>query len=93
MSEELAKVTTALAEVQGDYREQVIFPNGYGVSIIRNQYSYGGKSGLFEVAVLDSDGELCGPTPVMEDVEGWLDVQSVLRIMQKVADLPAAIEA
>ena len=33
------------------------YTNGYGVSIISNEYSYGGRDGLFEVAILKGDEE------------------------------------
>lgn len=33
----------------------VAFKNGYGASIISNPYSYGGKEGLIEVALLKLD--------------------------------------
>lgn len=47
------------------------FPNGYGASVIRNQYSYGGPEGFFELAVF-LGGELCYTTPITNDVLGWL---------------------
>ena len=34
------------------------FDNGFGVSVVSHTFSYGGKDGLFEVAVLDKDGKL-----------------------------------
>lgn len=71
------------------FREVVVFPNGRGVSIIRHQYSYGGKAGLFEVAVLDSKGEIDYSTPVCGDVLGWQTVDEVLDAMKRVHDLPA----
>jgi hypothetical protein len=37
---------------------RMIFDNGYGVSVVSHTYSYGGKDGLFEVAVLGKDGDL-----------------------------------
>lgn len=89
-SQELAKIATALAEVKGDHREKVVFPNGHGVSIIRNEYSYGGRSGLFEVAVLGSDGQLDYSTAVTDDVIGHLNIEGVLDVMKQVADLPTA---
>jgi hypothetical protein len=87
---DLAKLATALEAVKGDHSEKIQFPNGHGVSIIRNEWSYGHTAGKFEVAVLDADGDLDYSTPVTDDVVGWLDVQGVLDVMQQVAALPAA---
>lgn len=41
------------------FGDQVVlqFGNGYGASIIRGPYTYGGRDGLFEVAVLEFDIE------------------------------------
>lgn len=86
---ELGKVRAALSTT-GDHMERVTFPNGRGVSIIRHEYSYGGRNGLFEVAVLDSTGEIDYSTPVTGDVLGWQTVEEVLTAMKAVADLPAA---
>lgn len=84
---ELANITAAL-EAAGDHSEKVMFPNGHGVSIVRNRMSYGNKAGMFEVAVLDADEELDYSTPVTDDVIGWLDVAGVLDVMKQVANLP-----
>lgn len=62
------------------------FPNGYGVSVIRNQYSYGGPSGLYELAVLHND-ELCYTTPITDDVIGHLTPERVEEIMLEVSRL------
>lgn len=57
------------------------FPNGYRASVVRNDMSYGGSSGLYELAVLDSGG-ITYSTPITDDVIGYLtplDVRSILR--------------
>ena len=43
---------------------RTFFENGYGASVVRHEYSYGGKSGLYELAVLDSSGDLTYDTPI-----------------------------
>lgn len=92
MSADLETVSKQL-ETVGDHFERVMFANGYGVSIVRHSFSYGGTSGLFEVAVLDANGELTYSTPVTDEVLGWLDVAGVLDAMRQVNDLPKALEA
>ena len=32
--------------------EKKFYSNGYGISVISNEFSYGGRDGLYEVAVL-----------------------------------------
>jgi len=54
------------------------FPNNYGASVIQNEMSYGGKGGLYEIAVLkfnsddDEDWSITYDTPVTDDVIGWV---------------------
>jgi len=64
------------------------FANNYGVSVISTAYSYGGDMGLYELAVLDADGNLTYSTPVTGDVEGHLEEDDDTRLMKKVQDLP-----
>src|SRR5574343_446095 len=57
----------------------VHFPSGYGASIIRNEYSYGGNQGLLELAVLmflpdNFNYDIIYDTPITNDVRGFLEV-------------------
>jgi hypothetical protein len=63
------------------------FENGYGVSVVSHTYSYGGKDGLFEVAVLGKDGNLTYDTPVTNDVIGYLTEEDVTDVMKQVQNL------
>jgi len=63
------------------------FDNGYGVSVVSHSYSYGGRDGLYEVAVLDSDDNLTYDTPVTNDVIGYLTEEDVTDVMKQVQDL------
>lgn len=61
--------------------------NGYGASIIKTAMSYGGKRGLWEVAVLGLDGEICYNTPITDDVLGYLTEDQVNEILIKIDNL------
>jgi hypothetical protein len=67
--------------VQRIYR----FPNGYGASVVRHENSYGGRSGLYELAVLDSNDDLCYTTP-----RGWLTIENVEELLDEISKLPKA---
>ena len=70
------------------------FPNGYGVSVIKSDHSYGGPSGLYELAVLEGDADkssLTYDTPVTSDVEGHLTPEMVSDLMAQVQALPPAL--
>jgi hypothetical protein len=66
---------------------RMMFENGFGVSVVSHTYSYGGKDGLFEIAVLDEDGCLTYNTPVTNDVVGYLKPDEVTEIMEQVQNL------
>ena len=66
---------------------RMMFENGFGVSVVSHTYSYGGKDGLFEIAVLDEDGCLTYNTPVTNDVVGYLNPDEVTEIMEQVQNL------
>jgi hypothetical protein len=68
-------------------KSRMQFDNGYGVSVISHTHSYGGRNGLYEVAVLDSDGNLTYETPVTNDVIGYLTEEDVTDIMKQVQEL------
>ena len=65
------------------------FANGYGASVVRHEHSYGGRQGLFELDVLDSNDELCYDTPITNDVIGWLTHEQVDELLDKISKLPA----
>ena len=60
---------------------RIMFENGLGASIVKTSFSYGGKNGLYEVAVLDTDGEITYETDVTDDVIGHLTPEQVTETM------------
>ena len=73
--------------VNGGTQRVYKFPNGYGASVIRHQGSYGFKSGLWELAVLDSSGDLCYSTPITNDVIGYLTDEEVILKLNEIRGL------
>ena len=61
--------------------------NGYGASIVQTTYSYGGNQGLWELAVLDSDGEITYNTSITNDVLGYLSEEEVNETLEKIKNL------
>jgi len=70
-----------------DYQKIYKFDNGYGASVVCNFGTYGAKEGLFEVAVLDSNGEITYNTPITSNVIGWLDFADVADTLNKIKAL------
>ena len=62
------------------------FDNGYEASVVKSEYTYGGKDGLYELAVF-KDGEICYDTPVTDDVIGYLIPEYVTDVMAKIQQL------
>lgn len=69
------------------YQRVYTFDNGYGASVVSSNMTYGGNQGLFEVAVLDKNGEICYDTSVTNDVVGFLDFADVADILNKIRSL------
>ena len=74
-------------DVNGGTQRIYKFPNGYGASVIRHQGSYGFKNGLWELAVLDSSGDLCYSTPITNDVIGHLSDEEVILKLNEIRGL------
>lgn len=70
-----------------EYKKVYMFDNGYGASVVSSNMSYGGNQGLFEVAVLDKDGNICYDTSVTNDVVGFLDFADVADVLNKIRNL------
>ena len=60
------------------------FENGYGASVVSHDVSYGGDRGLYEIAVLDSSGDLCYSTPITDDVIGFATEDKVLDTLHRI---------
>ena len=67
------------------------FDNGYGASIIRNEYSYGDELAVTTYKNTNSDindFELCYNTPITRDVLGHLTPSDIEVLLIKIAALP-----
>lgn len=74
-------------ELNGGVQYKFKFQNGYGASVIRHEFSYGSSEGLWELAVLDSEGELTYTTPITKDVIGYMTEEEVEQILTKIKEL------
>jgi len=83
--EELEFKTT---EFNNGIQAIVKFKNKYGASIVKHDYSYGGKIGLYELAVIKYDEnnnwDLCYDTPVTSDVLGYLNEAEVTTYLMQI---------
>ena len=77
-----------------DYNGNVIihywymFKNGYGASVIRNDFSYGGGLRLFKITIINSEYEICYDTPITCDVIGYLNEDEVTETLKEIEALP-----
>jgi hypothetical protein len=62
------------------------FDNGYGASVIKHDGSYGGKNGLWELAVLNGE-ELCYTSGITDDVIGHLTWEKVEGYLKEIKQL------
>jgi hypothetical protein len=67
---------------------RIQFDNGYGASIVQHNLSYGGTEGLYELAVLDKNGDLHYDNPVANgDVRGYLSEDDVTELIKEIQEL------
>jgi hypothetical protein len=72
---------------QNGYQLLYKFDNGYGASVVKHDFSYGGRKGLYELAVLNTDGDLCYDTPITSDVIGHLTMTEAEEVLVKISHL------
>ena len=70
----------------GGVVSRIEFSNGYGASVVRHPFSYGGNMGLYELAVLKKD-EICYDTSITDDVLGYLSTSQVDEVLVKIQQL------
>ena len=63
------------------------YDNGYGASVVQHSGSYGGQNGLYEIAVLDSNGEMSYTTPITDDVIGYADEVKLYETLDRIKSL------
>ena len=68
-------------------KSRIQFDNGYGASVVSHNFSYGGKQGLYEIAILDNEGQICYDTPITNDVIGHLTEEDVTEVLIKIQSL------
>ena len=79
-----------LPDMSGVYC-RIMFENGFGASIVKHKYSYGGDKGLYEIAVLDDiDGGPIYYTSVTNDVLGHLSESDVETHLNEIKNLEAS---
>ena len=68
-------------------RAFMLFENGFGISVIKTKFSYGGAYGMYELAVTNAEENLVHGNPILEDdISGWLNEQDVTNIMKKMQE-------
>lgn len=65
---------------KGDLEYRETFHNGMTISVIRHQWSYGNKQGLYEVAIIDALGEMLYIPSVGDSVIGYCSAEKVVEL-------------
>lgn len=71
-------------------RATMYFINGYGASVIKTSFSYGGLEGLYELAVMKGDehaSRITYETYITDDVIGDLTESQVSELLDRISKL------
>jgi hypothetical protein len=71
----------------GGVQAKIQFDNGFGASIVKTPFSYGGTRGQYELAVVGQDGDITYDTPITDDVLGYLSEFAVTEALAKIQSL------
>ena len=63
------------------------FENGQGASVVKHDGSYGNKAGLWELAVLDAEGNLDYNTRITGDVIGHQTEEQIQVLLTEISEL------
>lgn len=80
-------------QMNGGIQKIYRFPNGYGASVVRHQFSYGADRGLWELGVIKfngpewSDFKLNYDTHITSDVLGHLSETDVIDMLKQIEAL------
>jgi hypothetical protein len=85
-------------EMEGGVQKLYRFDNDYGASVVRHNYSYGSREGLWELAVIQWENytgleedqgeyEIVYNTPVTDDVIGRLTWPMVAELLKQIEAL------
>jgi hypothetical protein len=90
--DDLEFVSDDLLNSDGSYsfftkRARLTFDNGWIVSVVIGSFTYGGKDGKYELAILDEDGNICYDSGLGDDVFGFLSEEEVTNLMVKIQEL------
>lgn len=78
---------TMTSPLMSGKKSRIHFENGFGASIVSHDFSYGGKDGLYELAVLFED-EIHYDNPVAAgDVRGYLTEDDVSELLIQIQQL------
>lgn len=73
-----------------EIQAKIFFINGFGASVIRTRFSYGGGAGLYELAVVKGDENnwhITYSTQITDDVLGHLTEEDVTEYLQRICRL------
>ena len=65
---------------------RINFDNGYGASVVKSMYSYGGNQELYELAII-KNSDICYDTPITDDVIGYLTEDDVTKYLGQIQEL------